>query len=647
MTCLTYLRRGAFIIILTFAVLTQSALASPFAKLPKFDDADISPNGQRLAFVENIDGRYHVTIAETAESEARIPVYKFEERYAPLWIKWANDNRVLLAVRYIEIWKDQEFATHVLLSLDANSFTEEPVLAIKPLKRRQFNATVLNFLPDEPDRILMSVANLKMLKRPTYKIAMEVRKVNINNARYDIIQKPSLDVQDWYTDLEARIRIGQGIPVADRHSGNPQTRIRIFDLARNAWQDGTEFPNLPEDSEIFGFTENPDHVVIGRYNGRDTKGLYIYDIAQREWGRKLFHHYTYDVHSLIYSPDGKKVIGASYIGDSLVKVLFDDNGGRSGESFSSFLGQSRNAQYRLSKRSSPSNPGEFVLTDKSTGIETVVGRLYPDIAAGQLGKVISTTYPARDGESIPAFITLPRGVNSRAELKNSPFIVLPHGGPQSRDMRQFDYLAQSFAARGYGVLQMNFRGSTGYGKTFKEKGQKWSSMQLDVSDGARWLVDQGYSAPDRLCVGGWSFGGYAALMAKINDSELFACTFSIAGVTDIDELARHMRRFLYGKASVNKFLYPGFEDGKDRKRNSPVDRAADLTGPVFLAHGELDQRVNYEQFKSLRKALKKNKAVTLTAQGYPAENHFFSHEDARVDMMTGLHGFLDAALGDL
>ena len=145
---------------------------------------------------------------------------------------------------------------------------------------------------------------------------------------------------------------------------------------------------------------------------------------------------------------------------------------------------------------------------------------YTDLKSQDMGNVIPVKYTARDGQKIPSFVTLPPTITTQDALKDLPFIVLPHGGPYGRDEKRFDYLAQFFATRGYGVMQMNFRGSEGYGKAYEQAGRdNWLLMQEDVEDATKYLYKKGYADKDRTCIAGWSYGGYAALMGAAKDNE--------------------------------------------------------------------------------------------------------------------------------
>lgn len=243
-------------------------------------------------------------------------------------------------------------------------------------------------------------------------------------------------------------------------------------------------------------------------------------------------------------------------------------------------------------------------------------------------------------------MTLPPTIKSQAALKNLPFIVLPHGGPYGRDEKRFDYFAQFFATRGYGVLQMNFRGSAGYGKSFEDAGRNnWIVMQEDVEDATRYLLKKGYADENRTCIAGWSYGGYAALMGAAKDTDgLYDCVIGMAALTDINAAKRDIAEYRGGKAAAKTFFGDAMKDSSVRKANSLAHRADDMKVPVFIAHGDLDVNVHFSQYERMRKALKKSGA-NYTAMSFEDEDHFLSRQENREKFFIGVDKFLTEVNG--
>lgn len=501
---------------------------------------------------------------------------------------------------------------------------------------RQFNHIVVDWLEDDPDHILMAYSDVSQLKSP------DLYKVHVVTGHDERVQRSLRDTQYWLTDHRGTPRVAYG--QRDDAVGTKVMRIRRSDSSQ--WEEASDFPGLNADSQVFGFTSNLDEMVIGNYAGKETLGLYVYDLKTRSIGRKIYHNDTYDVSGIVLSANGEDIVGARFVGDTNETVLLDGKRGLIGEMEQKFPGyqidyvdMSQNGDSLLFRLSSPYDPGSLMFVERGHSPESL-GAYYDDLDSNDLGDVIALKYTARDGQKIPAYVTIPPMIRSTADLKKIPFIVLPHGGPYARDNKRFDYFAQFFVSRGYGVLQMNFRGSEGYGKSFKSAGRKnWVVMQEDVEDGARFLIDKGYADPNRLCIAGWSFGGYAALLGAAKQGDLYKCAISMAGLTDIPSFVSNRKRYQFGRSASKKFVLNGFESKDDIKENSPYRIAEDITIPLFLAHGEDDQAVYFTQYKKMKSALKKSPA-NVTYMPFKDGDHYLSDQANRVKFFRGLDRFL-------
>jgi dipeptidyl aminopeptidase/acylaminoacyl peptidase len=242
-------------------------------------------------------------------------------------------------------------------------------------------------------------------------------------------------------------------------------------------------------------------------------------------------------------------------------------------------------------------------------------------------------YPARDGTEIPGYLSLPRG----APTKNLPLIVMPHGGPIARDTWGWFFLRQFLTSRGYAVLQMNFRGSGGYSDDwFFSAHQDWGGLTYDdVVDGTRWAIGQGIADPSRVCIVGWSFGGYLALVGAQRNSDLFRCSISIAGVSDLGMLIDE--HYYYGSFKIVER-----QIGTDRdklRRDSPRLHPADFKSPVLLIHGSLDANVPPEHSKEMDAALaaaRKPHRLVMIAEA----DHSMTGEGFRTTLLREVETFL-------
>jgi acetyl esterase/lipase len=470
----------------------------------------------------------------------------------------------------------------------------------------------------------------------------DIFKVNVASGRTKRIQRSKTGIEYWYTDDNGVPRVGRG------QTENGKDVMRVHDLATGDWDSYEKYPGLTPDTPIYGFLKNGTELIIGDYNGRDTIGLYVYDLEARAKTRTLFHNDEFDASGVIVSSDGETVIGAKYVADEEETELLGDYGTSLTKLRSQFPGysvkyvdQTEDYQTMIVRMSAPYEPGGLFLYNRGDATPTLIQNRYSNLEADEMGDVFPVKYTARDGQKIPAFITLPPTITDQAGLKNLPFIVLPHGGPYGRDEKRFDYFAQFFASRGYGVMQMNFRGSEGYGKAFKEAGRdNWLVMQEDVEDATRYLLEKGYSDPNRTCIAGWSYGGYAALMGAAKDTDgLYDCVIAMAALTDINDAKKDLAKYRGGKHAAKDFFGDAMKDRDVRKANSPVHVADNIKVPVFLAHGDHDVNVQFDQFLRMRKALKKA-GVKHTAMAFEDEDHFLLRQENREAFFIGVDKFL-------
>ncbi len=625
--------------------------SSYYSRLPAIDEANISPNGRWLATVVEDRGAYVIRVFDLNNLNSKkvrtIGIGKVDVS----WLKWVNNNQVLVSIYQTQQKGTLFYKTGSLIVIDKDMKEMRQVLQPKARQKgasrfnkkvafRQFNNVVVDFLPDDPSHILMAFGEEDRL-------VPGVHKVSLKSASTKKVKNGSRNTQTWITDLNGDVRIGLG---QVEHNGDYHMSI----YHDGKWLGVENYPGLEATTATFGFTKNPNELIIGGYNGKETMGLYVYDLSLKKQTRKLFHHDVYDVNDVVLSADGKKIVGVSFTGDSHEIEFFDADYKEKMDKIKSklegynirYLDQSRDGKRVIFKASSPSIPNILYMYDADIDKLQTLGYDYPEIGKTLQADVTKIRYTARDGYKIPGYITTPPKIaDGEVAFKNLPFIILPHGGPYARDTASFDVLAQFFASRGYAVLQPNYRGSAGLGASHLQARRKnWEVMQEDVEDGTRWLIKKGYADPKRICIVGWFYGGYAALMGAIKSPELYTCSASIAGLTDPKSHVYDLKRFLHGKYLAKSFILAGFEDGDDIKENSPVKRASEIKIPVFLAHGTMDARVNISQYRSMKRAL--GTGVDKVFIEFKGGDHRLINTAHRNELFSKLDIFLGKYLGE-
>ncbi|MBY0423721.1 MAG: S9 family peptidase [Parvularculaceae bacterium] len=290
--------------------------------------------------------------------------------------------------------------------------------------------------------------------------------------------------------------------------------------------------------------------------------------------------------------------------------------------------------------------GSYFLFERAASRMARLGPRRPAITREHVGPILAIEYRARDGLKIPAVLNLPPS----GETKNLPLIVLPHGGPESYDAVAFDWMAQYFASRGFMVLQPNFRGSTGFGLSFRDAGRgEWGGkMQDDVTDSVNALVKTGRADPNRVCIMGASYGGYSALAGGAFTPSLYKCVVAIAPVSDIPVMLRTEARSSGAQSWVvsywRKVIGDVRGDIEKLRRISPANNAAAFQAPVLLIHGSNDTVVPIDQSERMARALKAaGKSVDFVR--LKGEDHYLSNGETRLEALKAAAAFIEAQIG--
>ncbi len=302
-----------------------------------------------------------------------------------------------------------------------------------------------------------------------------------------------------------------------------------------------------------------------------------------------------------------------------------------------FIDSSHDGRKLLIHAGSDHDPGRYFLFDRDKKALTPAMVDRPELEGRTLASVKAVTIASPDGVSIPAYLTLPPG----KAAKGLPAVVLPHGGPSSRDTWGFDWLAQFLAARGYAVLQPEYRGSAGFGDTWlNENGfRNWRTSIGDISTSAKWLASQGIADPSRIAILGWSYGGYAALQSAVTEPTLYKAVVAIAPVTDL-ALLKDDETYFVDKKLVEQEV----GDGPHIVEGSPLRHAGDIRVPVLLVHGDLDGNVNIAHSVKMDAALKAagRTSELLTFKGL---DHQLNDSDARMQMLNRIGLLLEQTIG--
>ena len=636
-----------------------AATAAKFGARPTILTASISPDGDRIVFVGTRKGGGENAAVVDLATTRTVPVYSSNGNQEHLMhCQFILADRVVCGLYLIAGSGSNIDAATRMISAAADGSEVKMLSARTPNRPHYYTARnggwVVDYnVPGEPNSVLMtSVATPEqrvgtILARQD--IGLGVEKVDVKTLKRAQVERPRERARSYVSDGLGHIRLMSTMPT--NSSGYAEGVENFF--YRPA--DGGEWAPLSSvEINASGLSVGFEPLAIDAarnvvYGTNDYQGnTALFQRALDGSGKTdlLLHSPLADIDSLIQIGRSQRVVGASYVTEKRLVEYFDPDLRKLATSLTrvlpgnpqiSFWDATHDEQKLLVLASSDTNPGTLYLYDRTT---KKLGELLPlrdELVGATLATMKPVTFPARDGTMIPGYLTLPPG----SDGKNIPAIVMPHGGPAARDEWGFDWLVQFYAARGFAVLQPNYRGSTGYGASWFEKNgfQSWPIAMNDVIDAGRWLVQSGTTRPGKLAIVGWSYGGYAALQTAVVDPDVFKAIVAIAPVTDLD---KWKEQFRYRSNFRIMERYVG--SGPHIDAGSPARHADRFKAPVLLVHGDRDMNVSVAESHLMRDRLNgAGKAVDYIE--FPDLDHGLDSAEARTRMLTESDRFLRKALG--
>jgi dipeptidyl aminopeptidase/acylaminoacyl peptidase len=602
---------------------------SEFASLPVLENLQLSPNGEKLVAEIAVGGKQRLLILPAGgpgeQTQAGLGDVKLN------WVRWVNDEWLIANVTSMQLVGGQEWPLTRLLAFKSDG---TGVRTIAARKAAQEGGNVLWIAKDGSTDILLSYQ--RSILSDQLEFYPQVDRVDVATGKMKMHVGSRLGVFDWYADPNGVVRVGFG-----REKEGLRKRL----LYRNAEGDAfREVANVDSDTELLVpqmFTTEQNTALT--FSSKDGyTAVYKLDLNTMQLGDKVFGVKGYDVDRMFTDSSGSVLTGVGYE-DKKFRVAWFDKAEKETQNQldASLPGQSpivvssdRAQKKHIVLAGGASNPGVYYLYSSQTGMATQIAPRHATFKASNLGPVKTIQYAARDGLKIEAVLTLPKDKSAT----NLPLVVLPHGGPSARDSESWDWWTQFLADRGYAVIQPNYRGSTGFGDDFYDKGRgQWGlAMQDDVDDARAWAIAQGIADPSRVCIAGASYGGYVAMRAAERNPELYKCAISYAGVSDLTEMMRKDQFFLYGR--VRRAWMKG--QAPDFAAVSPIKRPEKFGIPILLMHGKKDRRVDVGQSREMAEKLKAaGKPHEYVEQ--PEGDHFFSREEDRLQFLQKMEEFLD------
>ncbi|MBW5446051.1 prolyl oligopeptidase family serine peptidase [Cohnella sp. CFH 77786] len=588
-----------------------------FIRQPAQVGFQVSPDGKRLAYLQPWNNRMNVfvkTIGDTDETR----VTGATERNI-MGFAWANDNKIIYAA---DNGGNENFHIYSI-NLDGSEAKD-----LTPYENT--TAGLIDQLKEDPDHILVA-----MNKRDPR--LFDVYRININTGAAELAAENPGNISGWLTDHDGKIR------VAFASDGNIST-VLYREKEDQAFQ-----PVLTtEIGDTFtpvGFTYDDKQLYVVSNIGRDKTALIQYDPATKQNVSTIYENPDSDVVGIIPADSEQKILAVMYETDKVhyhfldpkLESLYNKFKNKVPGREASILNvdaQGKAMFYAYGDKSM----GAYYSYDSSTDKLELLADVSPWLDESKLADMKPVSFQSRDGLTIHGYLTLPKG----ADPKSLPLVVNPHGGPWARDSWGYNPEVQLLANRGYAVLQVNFRGSTGYGKSFLNAGNKqWGkAMQNDLTDGVQWLVKEGIADPKRVAIYGASYGGYAALAGLTFTPDVYAAGVSYVGPSNLFTLLETIPPYWESqKALFHERMGDPVLDKDLLTAVSPLFHADQIRAPLFVAQGANDPRVNKAESDQIVNALRQRN-VDVPYMLKQNEGHGFANIENQLDFYRALEKFL-------
>jgi dipeptidyl aminopeptidase/acylaminoacyl peptidase len=609
----------------------QLISAADFGALPFMVGPKMSPDAKHVVTTAHLKGKQLLVILDLGQKTGPAHSFTMPGKWELGWYRWAGNERVLVSMGHADMLFGEDVYVTRLVMYDLK--TDQAAFVGK--KNEGVEGDDVIHIDRDGHWLLLNVQKTIYDYPSVYRVdldTMEMKKV--------VGAHPH--VWNWFADSSGTVRAGVGVEgrrwwLLYRKDADGKFEKIMRRTVKRDDEEGAIERFIPINGSDHGYAVT--NARTGRY------GLYRYDFSSDSIGEPVFEHPQVDIDDFRIS-DQNEITAVYYTDDrSRVEWLMPRMKELQGkidrelpDRINRVISMSSDGEKMLIWSGSAADPGTYFYYDATTAKMSMLARPYGSMTDKPLANMDSVSYAARDGLQIPAYLTLPTGV----EARQLPLIVLPHGGPFLRDEWGYDTWVQFLANRGYVVLQPNFRGSTGYGRDFVAKGEgQWGrTMQDDLDDGVKWLVEQGKVDPKRVCIMGGSYGGYAALWAAVRNPEIYRCAISLAGISDLAAMIKYDRRSFAATRYYTAWRERVQGDkGFDLNTVSPLYAVDRINIPLLIAHGTDDENVPLAQSKKLHEALlKANKPHSYIV--YEGEGHGFDNPANATAFLEQVEQFL-------
>ncbi len=593
-----------------------------FFRNPEKTSYHISPNGKYISYLAPYNDRLNIFVQETGSDSAK-RITEATERDIYIYF-WGNDNTIIYQR---DNAGDENYHFY---SVNIHSGINKDLTPFEGVR-----ANLVDELEDFDSEIL-----IEMNKRNPE--IFDVFRMNFETGEMKMTAENPGNISGWVTDHNGRIR-------AAITTDGVNTSLLFRESEQDKWRTVIT-TNFKESLTPVFFTFDNEYLYASSNIGRDKSAIIKYDIKNAAELEVIYEHPEVDVNSLSYSKKRKVLTAVSFYTWKRERVFLDEETKNIFERLEKELGnyeifitdKDDNEERFIVRTYSDRSLGANYIYDKITDKLTKISDVSPWINENEMAEMKPVTYKSRDGLTINGYLSLPLGI----EHNKLPVVINPHGGPWARDQWGFNPEIQFLVNRGYAVLQMNFRGSVGYGRKFWECSFKqWGrSMQDDITDGVNWLIEEGIADPKRVAIYGGSYGGYAVLAGLVYTPDLYAAGVDYVGVSNLFTFMNSIPA--YWKPYLEMLYEMVGHPEKDKKlmeESSPVFHVDKIKAPLFIAQGKMDPRVNINESDQMVEALKK-RGIDVPYMVKDNEGHGFQNQENKFDFYMEMESFLDKHL---
>ena len=588
-----------------------------FFKNPEKTAFSISPDGNYISYLQPYNDRLNIFV-QTADGNDVVRLTS-DTSHNIAYYFWANNNEIL----YLK---------------NAGSDSDLGLFAVK--KDGADNRSLINFKNSKIGLITPRAYSNDILVALNMRdsTVFDAYRMNINTGKLSLLVRNPGNITDFYADSSGKLRLALTSDGVDETLIYRKTETGDFSpVIKNNFKTSINFLGFSKDSCIYILTnQNRDKKALVELNcntGKEHRELYSnpqVDVSEGSYSRSknkmVFVGYESWKKERHYLDEGTKEMYGRLerlLPDTEIKVTDQDSAGRK----------------FIIRTYTDRNPGTYYLYTRDDNKLKNLGDINSSIKQDEMAQMKPISYKSRDGLTINGYLTLPLNMPE----KDLPVVVMPHGGPSMRNTWGYNSEVQFLANRGYAVFQMNFRGSTGYGKSFWIAGFKeWGGkIQDDITDGVKWLISKEIADPDRIAIYGASFGGFSALHGLCFNPDLYSCGASYSGLTNLFTYVKGIPPYYKPYQQMYFEMVGDPEKDADYFRNtSPIFHTDRIKVPVLIAQGTKDARVNVNETNQFVKELKKRK-VPVTYILKEDERHFFKKPENRIEFYQQLEMFLE------